>query len=130
MSFFEFKETRSAEVMSAVLAIALALSTFTSGASAPVNVALAGVLPEWAILNIVTALFCLTACFFDRSKRVVKAARFLSGCFWGTVVMVFANTQQWLPVFWMAVVMFAFDIYLVAVKGQTWKRVNSSTPHG
>lgn len=129
MRFLKIIDTKSAETLAAMLAIALAVSTFTASETAPINVMLNGILPEWAILNIVCALFCLFACFFENS-RIIKAARFLSGCFWGTLVMVFANSQQWLPVFWMALVMFAFDIYLVAVKGQTWKRDNSSTQFG
>lgn len=122
-------DLRPAEILSALLAFVLAISTFTSPDSAPISVLLDHMLPEWAYANMICAVLCLVASFVNR-ENFTRAARFMSGCFWGTVVMLFANAQAWLPVFWMGVVLFAFDIYLVAVKGQSWSRSNSSIPGG
>ena len=122
-------DTRAAEILSALLAFVLALSTFTAPDGAPISVLMNHMLPEWAIANMLCAVSCFVACFVNHAK-ITTAARFMSGCFWGTVVMVFANAQAWLPVFWMGLVMFAFDIYLVTIKGQSWTKSNSSPPGG
>lgn len=126
MGLFNEMDTRSAEVLSSLLAIVIAISMFTAPASAIIIQTLNSVrmLPEWAIFNSLAAIFCLIANFL-RSEQLNTAARFVSGCTWGTIVLVFANAQQWLPIFWIALIMFAFDIYLVAVKGQTWTRDKS-----
>jgi len=124
-------DTRSAEILSALLSIVIAIGMFTSPESALIIQTLnqANMLPEWAIVNAVVAAFCLAANFFG-GGRFESAARFMSGCLWGTIVLVFANAQQWLPIFWIATVMFAFDIYLVTTKGQLWTKGKSSTPGG
>lgn len=117
--------TRSAEALSAIIAIAVSISMFTSPDSTLIVDLMnqAKVLPEWAYISICCALFSLGACFFN-SEKIKRASRFISGCLWGTVVMICVNFQQWLPLFWIATAMFGFDIYLVAVKGRAWSRSN------
>lgn len=119
-------DTRSAEVLSALLAMVIAIGMFTSPDSALFIKTMNSVrlLPEWAVVNAVAAGMSLFA-LFTSNERINATARFVSGCTWGTIVLVFANVQQWLPLFWVALVMFAFDIYLAAVKGQSWTRSNS-----
>ena len=118
-------ETRSAEILSAMIAIAVSLSIFTAPETTLIVQLMneAKVLPEWAYINICCAIFSIGACFLN-SEKIKTASRFISGCTWGTVVMICANYQQWLPVFWIAVAMFGFDIYLVAIKGRLWSRSN------
>lgn len=119
-------DTRSAEILSALLAIVVALGMFTSPEAGLVVKTLHSVsmLPEWAIFSSLSAIFCLVASVW-KNERMNAAARFVSGCMWGTIVLVFANAQLWLPFFWIALVMFAFDIYLVTIKGQLWSRSKS-----
>lgn len=120
-------ETRSAEILSAVLSIAVAISMFTSSESTHVISLMqqSEVLPEWAIINIFCSIFCLVACLRD-DDSLEAASRFLSGCVWGTIILIFAAFRQWLPIFWIAVALFSFDVYLVTIKGQRlWTRSNS-----
>lgn len=127
MSLIRLMDTRSAEVLSALLALVIAGGMFTSPDNAIFLQTMKSVrlLPEWALVSAAAAAVSLFA-LFTSSARINATARFASGCMWGTIVLVFANVQQWLPLFWIALVMFAFDIYLVAVKGQSWTVRSSS----
>ena len=117
-------DTRSAEILSAFISIVLALGMFVAPAGSMMMMTMhaAGMLPEWPLVMAFCSGFCLIAQFFNIPK-LVWSARFLSGCVWGTIVMVFGNQYLWLPFFWVATVMLSFDFYLVTVKGQIWKKV-------
>lgn len=125
-------DTRSGEVLSALLSIVLGLSMLIAPDTAAVLQIMRDAMPEWALVNITAAVVCLVACFLAPDNRLVTTARFLSGCLWGTFILIFASEGHWrMPLFGIALVMFAFDIYLVMVKGQSWvAKVKSSTTGG
>lgn len=126
MTRFKGLNTKSAEILSALIIAAISVGMFTSPESGLVVQTLKSLsmLPEWAILGLASSALCIVSCL-SNSERLNAAARFFSGAMWGTIVLVFANAQHWLPLFWIAAVMFAFDFYLVTVKGRSWSRSNS-----
>lgn len=116
-------DTRSGEILSALISLVLAIFLLIAPDSTQAVQIMRDALPEWAIVNIAAALFCLAACFCTADGRMGRTARFLSGCIWGTFILIFASLGQLLvPLFGIAMVMFAFDVYLVTVKGQAWAR--------
>lgn len=120
-------ETRSGDLISGALAFATAASSLTSPPNTQVFKALhqANAMPEWAIIAAVCGLFCMFAAFCDNVK-VQALARMMSGCVWGTIVLVLGAGGNFFPLFWTAAVLFSFDVYQVLIKGQSWiQRSNS-----
>lgn len=114
-------DTRTGEIISATTAIGVSASTLTSPPDTKVIEVLyqTNTLPEWAVVALLCGLFCLYATFFQNNTKVQALSRFLSGCVWGTIVMVLGAQMQLFPLFWTAVVLFLFDIYTVITKGQS-----------
>lgn len=125
-------DTRCCEVLSALISSVVAFCLLMAPDSAQVVQIMRAAMPGWAVVNIAASMFCVFACLFAHDSRVGTSARFLSGCLWGTFILIFASVGQWwLPIFGVAVVMFAFDVFLVTTKGQSWAiRANFSTTVG
>lgn len=113
--------TRSGEVLSALTLIALSMSTYFSGTATEAFEVIyhAQAISEWMLLIVGCGFFCLIAAWAD-NEVIRGASRFISGCIWGTVVLLLSGLEPLLPLFWMAVVLFAFDIFTVITKGQSW----------
>lgn len=118
-------DTRSGEVLSASTLLALTLSTHFNGVTTEAFEVIyyAKALSEWMLLLIGCGFFCLFAAWTE-SDTVRAASRFISGCIWGTVVFLLSGLDPLLPLFWMAVVLFSFDIFTVILKGQSWIQKN------
>ena len=120
-------ETRSGELVSGGLSVAYGVSALTAPPDAAIfqMLTLSNPMPEWAIIAAACGFFCMFSAFY-RNLRVQAAARMMSGCVWGTIVLLFGTEGKLLPLFWMAVVLFVFDVYAVTIKGQSWiQRSNS-----
>jgi hypothetical protein len=116
--------TRSGEILSALLAVALALSILSApNSSTYAALQASALMPEWVIAAVVSGLFCLCAAVSEHIKANALA-RFMSGCVWGTAVLALASQSLWLPVFWTALVLFLFDIATVITKGLLWTPKN------
>jgi hypothetical protein len=121
-------ETRSGELLSAFFSIVVALSLLFSPSNTTVLQILqqACALPEWAIMGLIGGVFCLIAVFL-KSIKMQMLARFISGCTWGTLILMLAQGESFGPMFLNACVLFAFDIFLVLEKGHLWIRKNPSS---
>lgn len=121
-------ETRSGDLISGALCVAVATSFWTSPQNTVVFKVFeqANAMPEWAIIALVCGFFCMVSSFF-KNEKVEAAARMMSGSIWGSIVLLFAADGKFLPLFWMAIVLFTFDIYSVIHKGRaSWiQRSNS-----
>jgi xanthine/uracil permease len=115
-------DTTTGEVISGALAASISLSAITTPVNTQVFEALnrANAMPEWAIIAAVCGLFCIFAAFCNNC-RIKTLARFLSGCVWGSIVLILGSSGELFPLFWTAVVLFSFDIYSVMLKGRLWK---------
>jgi hypothetical protein len=86
----------------------------------------ANVLPQWAILSIVCSLISVASVFIS-SCKLQALSRFLSGCVWGTLIMIYFAIGQTHAIFWTSIVLFTFDIIVVILKGQyVWIRESRS----
>lgn len=113
--------TRSGEVLSALTIISLALSTVLSGVTTDALEIIyhANAISEWAMMTLFCGFFCLTAVGTE-NRTITALARFISGCVWGTILLLLSDLQPLLPLFWMSVVFFSFDIFTAVIKGQSW----------
>lgn len=120
-------DTRSGELISALLSIVISLSLLFTTARTTMLTILekADALPEWAIMGLAGGLFCLVAVFL-KSIKMQMLARFISGCIWGTLILMLGQERSFGPMFLNACVLFAFDIFLVLEKGQLWIRSKPS----
>jgi hypothetical protein len=115
---------RSGDLLSALIALALSLSFVTSSNTVLYTAMESYSLwPHWAISAALSGLFCLCAAVSENTKAHALA-RFLSGCVWGTAVLVLGSQSLWLPVFWTALVLLSFDIISVINKGLIWTPKN------
>lgn len=119
-------DTRSGETISALIGIILGATALLNPDSfMHILLNKADAFPEWAILSITCSLVCLIAVFVE-SARVKRLARFLSGCVYGTIVMLSASIDYFGALFWVGALLFAFDIVAVTLIGRmTWIRSRS-----
>jgi hypothetical protein len=111
---------KSGDLLSALIALAIPLSFITSSDTVVFSAMQSYSLwPHWAISAALSGLFCLCAAVSE-STRADALARFVSGCVWGTAVLILASHSLWIPVFWTALVLFSFDIISVINKGLIW----------
>lgn len=120
-------ETRSGELVSGGLSLSIGAACLTAPPEAAMFQILqsSNPMPEWAFIAAVCGVFCMFAAFY-RNLRVQAAARMMSGCVWGSVVLLFGLEYKLVPMFWMAVVLFMFDVYAVTIKGQSWIQRSTS----
>jgi hypothetical protein len=114
-------DTRSGELISGGIAFAVGISALTSPPESKVFQVLqqADAMPEWALIAALCGLFCVVATFV-RTCRLKAMSRMMSGCVWGSLILVFGMEGKFFPLFWIALVLFLFDIYTVTIKGQSW----------
>lgn len=119
-------DTRSGELISGGVSVAVAVSSLTAPPESKVFQVLSSMdaMPEWALIAAVCGLFCMFAVFI-RDCRIQATARMMSGCVWGSLLLVFGMEGKLFPLFWIALVLFLFDIYAVTIKGQSWTRRSS-----
>lgn len=115
------RDTRSGEIISAGISIAIAISAMVGPTDIAVFHTLSRIaaMPEWAFIAAMCGIFCMFAAF-AKSCRVQAAARMMSGCVWGSMLMVLGMGEKFFPLFWIALVLFLFDVYAVTIKGQSW----------
>jgi hypothetical protein len=82
-------------------------------------------LPQWAQMGVAGGVFCLVAAFVSNTK-IQMGARFISGCIWGTLILILIQADILGPMFWEACVLFGFDVFLVLEKGHVWMRKSRS----
>lgn len=114
-------DTRSGEFISAVIGIILGITALLNPESFMyMLLARADAFPEWAILSVTCSLVCLIG-VFSCSESLRKLSRFLSGCVYGTVILLSASIDYFGALFWVGLLLFAFDIVAVLTDGRvTW----------
>lgn len=119
---FDMTHSKSGDILSALIAFAVALSTLTSPDTSQVMIILnrAGAMPEWAIIAAICSILCLVTTLTDNAKAY-STAKFVSGCVWGSVVLVLGLEGQLFPLFWIATVLFAFDFFTV-IRSYLWSQ--------
>jgi hypothetical protein len=120
-------DNRSGEFLSGAIAFAVSMSALTSPPESKVFQVLqkADAMPEWALIAAFCGLFCMIASVY-RNCRSQAMARMMSGSVWGSLVLLFGAEGKLFPLFWIALVLFLFDIYSVTIKGQSWMRRSKS----
>jgi hypothetical protein len=116
---------KSGELLSALLLFAASVSTLTSPADSKMLLALnaAGAMPEWAIISAVCSIICLLTSVTN-SAKTYALSKFVSGCAWGSILLVLGVEGSLLPLFWISIVLFSFDIFTVLSGGNSWSRKN------
>jgi hypothetical protein len=116
-------DTRSGEMLSALVALALGATALTTQSSFMfVLLTRADAFPEWAILSVVCSLISLL-CIFLNNERTNALGRFLSGTLWGTVILLSVSVDYYGALFWCGIIFFSFDILAVITKGNlVWNR--------
>lgn len=113
-------ETRSGEILSAGIAMAMAVSTLSWPDSVIFRILdYSNFTYLWGFVAMTSSLVCFYSVLCSH-ERLAFFARTMSGCLWLTLIVAFMARAYPAPMFWSSLVMFIFDVFVVTQKGGVW----------
>lgn len=114
---------KSGDILSACIAFAVSTTTLVSVEHTQVTRVLlaSGAMPEWAIVAILCSILCLFTAL-TKYDKFQALAKFLSGCVWGSMAMILGAESHLYPLFWIALILFTFDILTVITRSFSWRQ--------
>jgi hypothetical protein len=123
-------DTRAADLLASCVCLVISVATYFSPNSYVYeSIARMSAFPEWIVMAMMCSIIGIFSVFIG-SVKLQSFCRFLSGCVWGSLIMLYTLFGEHQIILWIACTLFSFDITSVILKGKVWTRKNLLSEQG